>query len=581
MNNKVNHPKKTLLRLWSYLKKYRFKIILVTILMLITTILTMLSPLLMAYIIDNFISKKQLDGFLLVIGLLGLIYMINSLFDFIVNFIMIKVSEDTLYDIRRKLFNHMEKLSLSFFDRNKKGDLMSRFINDISIISDALSEAVIQIIGSSITLIGVVIIMFAVNPILAVVNILTVPLLFILALLIGKKAGIYFLEQQNNLGKLNSYSEEMITGMKVVKSCVKEKDTVKDFEKYNDNLKDSVVKAQLYSNLIMPANLIVTNLGNILLIAVGAFMIIDGKISIGELLAFISYASMFRQPINQLASLFASVNEGLAGAERVFEVMDTPIEIKNKKKAIKKDKFIGNVVLENVTFGYNENKMVLKNINMNIQKGQKIALVGKTGAGKTTIANLLPRFYDIKEGKIKIDGINIKDISLKNLRKRISIVLQETYLFKGTIEENIKYGKMDASKEEVITASKKAQAHDFIKRLPDGYKSIVQEGGSNLSQGERQLISIARAILVNPDILILDEATSNIDTKTELEIGIGMKELMKNRTSFVIAHRLSTIKDADEILVINDGKIVEHGNHLQLLKQKSYYYNLYKGQFDK
>lgn len=570
--------KDALFRLCLYLKKYKIKIIIVTILLVITTISGILGPLIISYILDDYILAKKTDGFLFMICLLGLVYLINVIFDFLVNFIMIKASEDTLYDIRNDLFKHMEKLHIGFFDKNKKGDLMSRFTNDISIISNSLSEAVIQVIGSIITLIGVTIIMFVISPLLAFLTILTIPLLFFLAMLIGKKTSQYFLEQQDNLGKLESYSEEMIGGMKVVKSYQKENQTLKEFKKYNNNLKNSVIKAQVYSNLIMPINLIVTNIGNILLIACGSFMIIKGNLTIGSLIAFVSYSSMFRQPINQLASLFSSVTEGLAGAKRVFAIIDTKNDIK-ETKALNIDKIKGEVSFEHVDFGYSDN-LVLHDINLKAKKGQVIALVGKTGAGKSTIASLLPRFYDVTSGKITIDGIDIRELSLISLRRRIDIILQDTYLFKGTIRENISYGNKNASIEEVIKASKKANAHSFIKRLPNGYDTLVLEEGSNLSIGERQLIAIARSILANKDILIMDEATSNVDTRTEVLINEGMKNMLEGKTVFVIAHRLKTVRDADEIVVLENGKIIERGKHEELLKLKQKYYKLYQNQFD-
>ncbi|MEG0026258.1 MAG: ABC transporter ATP-binding protein [Bacilli bacterium] len=576
---KASHPKKTLIRLWSYLKKYRFKLMVVTIMMIVTTVVSVIGPLLMGIILDDFIIALKMEGFIFIILILLFIYIINSILDFLINFIMIKVSEDTLYSIRKKLFNHLEHLSLPFFDKNKKGDIMSRFTNDIAIISEALSEAVIQVVGSVIMLVGVTVIMFVINPVLAMLIILTVPILFVLAFIIGKKASVYFLEQQNNLGTLNSYAEEVISGIKVVKSYAKEDDANTLFNKHNDKLKKTVVKAQLFASLIIPANLIVTNIGNILLIAVGSFMIIDGKLTIGELLAFISYAAMFRQPINQLASLFSSIGHGLAGAERVFEIMDTRVDIVSKRDAITLPKINGDVVLKNVFFGYDAN-LVLNDISITAKSGQKIAIVGKTGAGKTTIINLIPRFYDVVKGQVLIDGIDVRNIKIADLRKKIGIVLQDTYLFKGTIRENICYGNENSPIEQIILASKKAFAHSFIKRLPAGYDSLVDFEGSNFSQGERQLISIARAILANPDILILDEATSSIDTKTEGEIIKGMQELMKSRTSFVVAHRLSTIREADVIIVLDKGKIVESGDHQCLLKKRGVYYSLYNDQLE-
>lgn len=580
MEKKRTTQTNVIFRLWKYLKKDRLKLGMVTLMVLCTTGTSILSPYLISVIVDQYLGKGKMEILLKYCIILGCIYIFTSTFRFLSNFIMTKISEGALYRLRKELFNHIQTLSLSFFDRNKKGDLMSRFTNDISIISDALSEAVIEIISSVISLIGVTIMMFYLNPVMAITTILTVPIFFILVLKIGLESEKYFTQQQNNLGKLNGYSEEMITGMKVIKSYNKENNAVDDFEKHNQNLRDVSIKAELYSNLVVPANIVVSNLGYVLIIAVGSIMTVKGQSSIGEILAFITYSGMFRQPINQLASLYASIQSALAGARRVFEILDTKVEVKDVKNPDRFERIEGKVDFYNVDFSYVPSKQVLKKINLNVKPGDAIALVGPTGSGKTTIINLLTRFYDIQHGVITIDDIDISKVKQEDLRKKIGIVLQDNYLFKGTVKDNIKYGNLTATDEQVIEASKKARAHQFIHRLPDGYDSLVEEEGSNFSEGERQLIAIARAILADPDILILDEATSNVDTRTELALNQGMKELMKDRTSFVIAHRLSTIESADTILVLKQGEIIERGSHQELLKQKGFYYNLYKSQFE-
>lgn len=577
---KALNPKKTIKRLWNYLKKEKTQLGIMIFFVLFATIFSVLSPYLLSVAVDKFLGREDIMPLLYLCILLVLLYTLTSLFRWAQNFIMARVSEQAMYQLRKDLFRHLEKLDLSFFDRNKKGDLMSRFTNDITIIDDALSEAVIQIVSSVISLIGITIIMFIMNPILALTTIITVPIFFFVVVKIGVASGKYFMQQQNSLGTLNSHAEEMMTGMKVIKSYCKEKESVLEFEHYNNELRDVSIKAELYSNLVIPANIAVSNIGYVLLIAVGAIMTVKGSATVGTILAFVTYSDMFRRPINQLATLYASIQAALAGAERVFEIMDQKIEITDIKNPVLFENIEGKVTLEHVDFGYGPKKMILKDINLEVKAGESIALVGPTGAGKTTIINLITRFYDIDKGIIKIDGIDITKVKQRDLRLKIGVVLQETHLFKGTVKENIKYGNMLATDEQVIEASKKAQAHQFIHRLPDGYDSLVEEEGSNFSEGERQLIAIARAILADPDILILDEATSNVDTRTEMQINQGMKELMNGRTSFVIAHRLSTIRNADTILVLNHGEIIEKGNHEELLKQKGFYYELYMSQFE-
>ncbi len=579
-NIKATNPIKTIKRLWKYLKDYRIRINLVIILVVLTTIIQIFTPVIILIAIDDFIAKNYLENLKIILILLGTFYILTSLFDYLSSYIMTSVSEKALYIIRKDLFNHLEKLSLSFFDKHKKGDLMSRFTNDISVISDTLSDAVIQIISSFLLLIGVTVIMFVINPILAVTTILTVPLFFIIVVKLGEKINKYYKVRQDTVGKLNSFAEERISGIEVVKSYGKENETLDQFKVHNQKLKDVSVKAYMYSSLIMPTNIIVSNINNILLIAIGSVLTLKGMATVGSILAFLNYSKMFRRPINQLASIYSSIQTSLAGAERIFDIIDHLIEVKDVENPITMKEIKGEVEFKNVCFGYTPEKMVLKDFNLKVKQGENVAIVGPTGAGKTTIINLLSRFYDINSGVITIDGIDISKVKKADLRKKIGIVLQDTYLFKGTILENIKYGKMDATIEEVIEACKKAQAHSFIRRLPNGYDSMIEESGSNLSQGERQLISIARAILANHEILILDEATSNVDTRTEVNIQKGTKKLMEGKTSFIIAHRLSTVRNVDTIVVLNHGKIVEKGNHESLMQKKGFYYNLYNSQFE-
>ena len=573
MEKEVKNTPQTLLRLWKFLGNFKGKIILVIILNIIATAGTIIGPLLAGDAIDKYIVASDIEGLKGLLNILLVIYVANSVFTWFANYGMAQISESTLYQIRRKLFEHLEKLPVSYFDKNKKGDIMSRFTNDITVISEALTDALMQILSSLITIIGLTFIMFKINWVLALVTIATVPIFFIFAFKLGVKSGKLYKKQRKSLGKLSSYSEEMFTGMKVVNA-------ISEFNKNNEELRDTSIKAQIVGNLIMPLNAFVGNLGHIFLIAAGSIMVVNGTCTIGTILVFMKYSNMFRRPINQLASLFAGVQNALAGANRVFEVMDVETEFTNEEKSLPFNNALGHVKFDDVSFSYVEDKEILKDINLEVKPGETIALVGPTGAGKTTIVNLLTRFYDIKKGNIYIDGIDIREVKKQDLRKRIGLVLQDTYLFKGTVADNIRYGNDDATMDEIVEACKQAQAHSFIHRLPNGYDTIVEEEGSNFSQGERQLISIARAILSDPEILILDEATSNIDTKTEKNIQAGMKILMEGRTSFVIAHRLSTIRDASEILVINDGQIIERGTHKELIKKGEFYSKLYNSQFE-
>ncbi|MGH1277646.1 ABC transporter ATP-binding protein [Bacillus basilensis] len=576
---KANNTKGTVMRVWNYMGYQKAALTFVIFLVFITTLLGLLGPYLMGVIIDQYIVPKDLNGTARMCMLLIAIYGITVFLTWLQTFVMVNVALKTIQKIRQDIFEKIQTLSLRFFDVRSQGDLMSRVTNDIDNLNQALTQSVVQIISSALTFIGVTIAMFALDWILAIVTLITVPIMFFVTKKLVAYSGKNFAKRQKDLGELNGFIEEAITGADVTTLYGKEKETVQNFNKINEQLRVSATKADTFSAFIFPSMNFINNLGMGLVIGTGSVMVLNGMTTVGVIAAFINYSRQFSRPLSQFATLMNTIQAAVAGGERVFEIMDEVPEIQNKKDASVVQNLQGHVALENVSFGYEENKAILKEVSLKAKPGETIALVGPTGSGKTTIINLLTRFYDIQQGQIHIDGKNIKDYDINSLRSKIGVVLQDTYLFAGTIMDNIRYGRLNASDEEVINAAKAASAHSFIKHLPYQYETKIASEGSNLSQGQKQLLAIARAILADADILILDEATSNIDTRTELQIQEGLNNLMRGRTSFVIAHRLKTIEKADQILVIKDGSIMERGNHESLMKDRGCYFDLYTSQF--
>ena len=491
--------------------------------------------------------------------------------------IMIGVSQRALIRIRKDLFDHLQEMPVRYFDTNSTGDIMSRFTNDVDMIGELLNNTVIQLISGTISVIGTLAIMLYMNVWLALITVIMVPVMIKAAGSIAMHSSRYYRAQQSALGDLNGYIEEIVTGQKVVKVFCHEKDAVENFTELNDDLRGKQIKAQFFGGVMGP---VMGNIGQVcygLTATVGAIFVVLGKLTIGNLTVFVNYSRQFSRPINEISMQVNTIFSALAGAERVFTVMDAPAEEADMPDAVEMDDVKGEVTMEHVTFGYNPDKTILKDINLYAHAGQKVAFVGSTGAGKTTITNLLNRFYDIQEGSIVIDGRDIKEYKRSSLRSHIAMVLQDTHLFSGTVMENIRYGRPDATDEEVIQAAKTASAHSFIMRLEDGYDTVLEGDGTNLSQGQRQLLNIARAAVSKAPILVLDEATSSVDTRTELHIDRGMEQLMKDRTTFVIAHRLSTVRNADCIMVLEQGQIIERGTHDELLEKKGRYYQLYTG----
>jgi ATP-binding cassette subfamily B protein len=534
----------------------------------------------MGVAIDQYIITRDLAGLARLLAWMVAAYATASLFTYWQAYVMAGAAQQAIRDIRRDLFARLQTLSLRFFDQRPHGELMSRLSNDVDNINNVLNESVTQLIASVLSLVGATAVMLLINPRLAAVTLLTIPLLtlFISRNIVGRtRAG--FRAQQAHLGQLNGLIEETITGQRVVKAYGQEERVLAEFEVANEALRQTATRAQVFAGFMGPLSNVTNHLGLTILVGTGAWMALRGWVTVGTIATFINYSRQFGRPINEIANLYNTIQAAIAGAERVFQIIDEVPEVVDGPGAVSLTEIKGEVVFEGVSFGYDKAVPVLQEVNLHALPGQIVALVGPTGAGKTTIVNLLTRFYDIDAGRILIDGRSLSHIKKDDLRRQLGIVLQDTFLFAGTLLENIRYGRLEASDEEVMAAARLANADQFIHRLPQGYQTPLSERGSNLSQGQRQLLAIARAILANPTILILDEATSSVDTRTEKHIQAAMLHLMQGRTSFVIAHRLSTIRDADQILVINDGQVIERGTHEELLAQGGFYHHLYTSQF--
>ena len=489
------------------------------------------------------------------------------------------ISQSALMKMRKDLFDHLQTLSLRFFDKNKAGDLMSRLTNDINAINQAVSRNITSLIANLLSLIGILIAMFALNVWLSLATLVVIPIMLWFTTFVAKYTRQGFGRLQKQLGKLNSTIEEKVSGQRVVKAFRRSETAIEVFRKDNQAAYEAGVYANTYAFLLMPLMGQIGNLFIITLAGLGGYLALQNLVSVGLIATFIAYSRQFLQPVRHLSSMFNSIQSALAGAERVFEIMDTKPDLVSVPDRVPLNGVKGDVAFENVSFSYLPETEVIKNMTLSAKSGQTIALVGPTGAGKTTMINLLSRFYDVDSGQITIDKKDIRQVDMDDLRKSLGIVLQDTFLFSDTVMENIRYGRLDATDDEVYEAAKMADADHFIRQLKEGYQTVLSERGSNLSQGQRQMLAISRAILADPKILILDEATSSVDTRTEVRIQNALLRLMKGRTSFVIAHRLSTIRDADKVLVINDGEIIEQGNHHELLEKRGFYHNLYMSQF--
>ncbi|MDB2076500.1 ABC transporter ATP-binding protein [Clostridium paraputrificum] len=563
----------------SYLKEHKTKLIIIGFSIIVYTLTKLIGPFLMGYIIDNYITIPNVDGLLKWVFILFCVYALSSLAGWFQNYVNADVAAQTVNKIRTDLFNKIETLSLRFFDSTPHGELLSRFTNDIDNIGITLSNSIIELTSNLIQLVGVLIFMLVLNIRLAVITLVATPFLAIIVTLLIKRTRRLYGEQQGKLGDLNAYIEEEISGLKVVKAYGLENEVVRRFHEKNKSFKDTAIKAQFTSYLMIPLMNGLSNVTLVLIIVAGSMLTLKGDASIGLIVTFINFARLFFQPINQMSNLYNQLGLAFTGSERVMDILNEEPDIKNTPDAKEIDVLNGYVNMKDVSFSYNDDKTILKRINIEAFKGEKIAIVGPTGSGKTTIINLLNRFYDTKEGEIYFDDLKIKDINFYSLRKRIGIVLQNTILFSGTIKENLLFGKEDATDNEIETACIKANIHDYIISLPKGYDTEITSDSNVFSKGQKQLLSIARTILANPDILILDEATSNVDMITEQKLQQAMNTMMEGRTSFVIAHRLKTIINSDKIVVIKDGKVVEEGTHKDLLSLKGFYNELYQNQF--
>lgn len=577
---KPKNTRKTLVRMLPYIGKDRGLLIFTAVLIIVGIVCGLAGSYLLRPIINDYIIPGDIPGLIRILAILAGIYLTSVVALWIQNRLLNRIGQRTVTRMRIELFRKMERLPVKYFDTHPYGDIMSRYTNDIDRVGDAMTDSLSNLLSSTLTLIGVFVMMVYISPILTAAILITVVIMFFGAKYIVKRSRKYFTAQQATLGELNGYIEEMISGQKVVKVFNHESVVEAQFDELNANLYDKARKAQFYSGLMMPVMHNLNTINYVIITIVGGLLAIYRGFDVGGLAAFLQYSRQFGRPINELASLYNNIQAAIAGAERIFQVIDEEPEPADAPQAVSLRHVKGDLRLTGVRFGYTEEKEVLKGISMHITPGCKVALVGETGAGKTTIMNLLPRFYDINSGEITIDENNIMNIRRENLRQKMAIVLQDTHLFTGTVRENIRFGNLEATDEEVVQAAKLTSAHSFIKRLPHGYDTMLENDGANLSQGQRQLLNIARAAVADPSILLLDEATSNIDTRSELLIQTGLDQLMEGRTSLIIAHRLSTIRNAHLILVLENGRIIERGNHMELLALKGKYYSMYRQQFE-
>ena len=566
-------------RLLGYMRPYRSTIVLVFCLATFGTTMALAGPYLMGLAIDKVVDRESLASLLRIVVLMLGTYLITWVANTGQGILIATVAQRAMRRLRGDLFDQLQRLSLKFHDSRRSGETMSRLTNDIDAISRVLSQNVTQLFSGVLTMIGILIVMFILSPWLALASMIVLPLMFGLVVLIGKKTRSAFRAYQKNLGTLNGTLEETYSGQRVVMAFGQEDRVLERFDEHNATVRRLGIHAMTYALLIMPMMGILSNMNVAVVAGIGGWLTIRGIVTIGLIATFITYSRRFAEPLRQLGGLYNQVQQALAGAERIFEVLDEAPDLSDRQGAVDLQEIQGDVELDEVTFAYVPDVPVLHDVSLHAEPGQAIALVGPTGAGKTTIVNLLSRFYEIEEGAVRIDGTDIRDATKASLRSQLGVVLQQSFLFAESVMENIRYGRLDATDDEVVEAARLANADRFIRRLPQGYDSELSERGANLSEGQRQLIAIARAILANPRILILDEATSSVDTRTEVQIQAALRELMTGRTSFVIAHRLSTIRNADRVIVIEDGRIVEQGNHDELIAQGGAYHRLYMSQF--
>jgi len=569
----------TILRLSLYAKPYAWKLGLVTVLVIINTLALLEGPILLGKAIDEFIVNSDLIGLVQNSLKMVIVYLFGGVAEIILGIIMVDIAQRLVADIRTELFVHLQNLSMAYHDRHKVGDLMSRVTNDTDAINRVLSNGLIQFTSNILLLGGIMLSMFLLSWQLAIATLTLLPLMLLITAQVTQRSRGAFRQVQRNLGAMNAVMEENIAGIRVVKAFARENDTLEKFKVANARSKDAGIKADIITAALAPMFTTMSTITIAVTALLGGWLAVKEIITVGIIATFIIYIMNFFRPMRGIAMVYNHLQSAIAGAERIFDVLDTQSTVTDKKDALPLSNIQGQVTFDRVSFSYVAGKSVLNDISYQAKPGQTIALVGPTGAGKTTIINLLSRFYDIDDGFIRIDNHDLRDVQQTSIRSQLGIVLQDTFLFSGTVFENIRYGRLDATDEDIYNAARLANADWFIRRLPQGYQTFVSEGGHNFSQGQRQLIAIARAILANPRILILDEATSSVDTRTEIHIQKALLNLMEGRTAFVIAHRLSTIRSADMVIVIDGGKIIEVGNHESLLKKKGFYYNLYMSQY--